>query len=221
MPDRHPSSVHQQRQRSKIRRGQKQAVYRPWSRTILARQRSGDPIERHTARTQGAFGSEERQIVEPTAVTLAVKERHHDRGTEVHIVRLAGSLRSAPHNRVLLRAAAVRTPEHSTLDIRTVAGIPFFNEDDEVSLGIPQKVAELRDTIAAADGAILATPEQRHPACRRVYARVGFSPARRHSAAQIHGLERVGSCRAQASLLTTAFASIFIAHLRDLYRGRC
>lgn len=109
MPDRHPSSVHQQRQRSKIRRGQKQAVYRPWSRTILARQRSGDPIERHTARTQGAFGSEERQIVEPTAVTLAVKERHHDRGTEVHIVRLAGSLRSAPHNRVLLRAAAVRT----------------------------------------------------------------------------------------------------------------
>lgn len=50
-------------------------------------------------------------------------------------------------------------PADSSLDVRTLHGIPLFNADDEAERGIPSTVAELKEVIAGADGLILATPE--------------------------------------------------------------
>jgi len=45
-----------------------------------------------------------------------------------------------------------------TLDIRTLHGIPLY--DDEAARGLPEAIGALKDAIAA-DGVILATPEYR------------------------------------------------------------
>ncbi len=50
-------------------------------------------------------------------------------------------------------------PAGSTLDVRTLHGIPLFNADEETEQGLPLAVAELKEAIVAADGLILATPE--------------------------------------------------------------
>lgn len=50
-------------------------------------------------------------------------------------------------------------PSGSTLNVRTLHGIPLFNADDEAEHGIPETVSDVKEAIAAADGLILATPE--------------------------------------------------------------
>ncbi len=76
-----------------------------------------------------------------------------------HIVGIAGSLRQQSYNLGLLRAAADMMPEGATLDVRTIAGIPLYNGDDEAAAGAPPAVVALKEAIAAADGLVLATPE--------------------------------------------------------------
>lgn len=75
------------------------------------------------------------------------------------IVGIAGSLRHHSFNLGLLRAAEILMPVGTSLDVRTVAGIPLYNADDEAALGLPPSVVALKDAIAGADGLILATPE--------------------------------------------------------------
>jgi NAD(P)H-dependent FMN reductase len=75
------------------------------------------------------------------------------------LIGLSGSLRRASFNTALLRAAAELAPEGDELSIRTVHGIPLYDEDIETSEGIPQAVSELKEAVAAADGLLLATPE--------------------------------------------------------------
>jgi chromate reductase, NAD(P)H dehydrogenase (quinone) len=78
--------------------------------------------------------------------------------TVTHIVGIAGSLRRASYNLNLLRAAASLMPDGATLDVRTIAGIPLYNADEEAG-GLPPAVVALKDAIAGADGLVLATPE--------------------------------------------------------------
>lgn len=75
------------------------------------------------------------------------------------ILGLAGSLRSASFNGVLLRAAAHLAPAGSTLEIASIRGIPLYDGDVEARDGVPDVVSALKDRIAAADGLLLATPE--------------------------------------------------------------
>ena len=75
------------------------------------------------------------------------------------IVAIAGSLRRQSFNLGLLRAAAGMMPDGATLDVRTLAGIPLYNADDETADGLPPAVAELKAAVVAADGLLLATPE--------------------------------------------------------------
>jgi len=75
------------------------------------------------------------------------------------LIGISGSLRKASFNTRLLRTAAGFVPDGSSLDARTIHGIPLYDGDVEASDGIPEVVAALKDAIASADGLVLATPE--------------------------------------------------------------
>jgi NAD(P)H-dependent FMN reductase len=75
------------------------------------------------------------------------------------IVAISGSLRRGSYNSALVRNAAALMPSGAELVVATIAGIPLYDGDVEAAEGIPRAVAELKATIAAADGLLLATPE--------------------------------------------------------------
>jgi chromate reductase len=76
-----------------------------------------------------------------------------------HIIGISGSIRRASFNTALLNAAAGLAPAGSTLDIRSIAGIPLYDGDVEARDGIPGEVSTLKDAIAGADGLLIVTPE--------------------------------------------------------------
>jgi NAD(P)H-dependent FMN reductase len=75
------------------------------------------------------------------------------------LIGISGSLRQASYNSALLRNAVGLMPENADLVVDTVRGIPLYDGDVEVNEGIPERVAELKEAIAAADGLLLVTPE--------------------------------------------------------------
>jgi chromate reductase, NAD(P)H dehydrogenase (quinone) len=75
------------------------------------------------------------------------------------IIGLSGSLRAASFNSGLLRAAKDVTPAGATLQIESIRGIPLYDGDEEAAHGLPPRVAELKETVASADGLLLVTPE--------------------------------------------------------------
>ncbi len=75
------------------------------------------------------------------------------------IIGLCGSLRKDSFNLALLKAASRLAPAGCRIDVRTLHGIPLYDADLEASDGIPEAVQVLKDTIAAADGLLLSTPE--------------------------------------------------------------
>ena len=77
----------------------------------------------------------------------------------ITLIGLSGSLRRGSFNTSLLRAAAALMPEGATLDLRTLHGIPLYDGDVEADEGIPASVTALKDSIAAAQGVLLGTPE--------------------------------------------------------------
>jgi NAD(P)H-dependent FMN reductase len=50
-------------------------------------------------------------------------------------------------------------PASATLEIESIRGIPLYDGDVEAAHGIPARVAELKDKVAAADALLLVTPE--------------------------------------------------------------
>jgi chromate reductase len=79
--------------------------------------------------------------------------------TMTKLIGLSGSLRQASYNTALLRNAAGMMPEGSELIVETIRDIPLYDADLEAAEGLPTKVTALKDTIAAADGLLLVTPE--------------------------------------------------------------
>jgi NAD(P)H-dependent FMN reductase len=75
------------------------------------------------------------------------------------IVGIAGSLRRASYNAMLLRAAAEAMAQGTTLEIASIREFPLYDADLETEQGIPVAVQQLKDRIAAADGLLIATPE--------------------------------------------------------------
>jgi NAD(P)H-dependent FMN reductase len=74
------------------------------------------------------------------------------------IVGFAGSLRSGSYNAALLREAQRAAPQRDELQIVSIADIPLYNYDVEVS-AYPPAVSALKDRIVRADGLLIATPE--------------------------------------------------------------
>src|SRR5450432_1444828 len=75
------------------------------------------------------------------------------------LIGLSGSLRRGSFNTALLRAATALLPPDTTLDLRTLHGIPLYDADVETHDGIPASVVALKHAIASAHGVLLATPE--------------------------------------------------------------
>ncbi len=75
------------------------------------------------------------------------------------IVGISGSLRKGSFNTSLLRAAAELAPEDVTLTVETIRGVPLYDADEESANGVPKRVEELKDAVAAADGLLIVTPE--------------------------------------------------------------
>lgn len=84
---------------------------------------------------------------------------------DVKVLVLVGSLRAASVNRRLAELAVDAAPEGVTLSIYPgLADVPFYNEDldtdEDLDTGAPpQAVSALRAAAAAADAALVVTPE--------------------------------------------------------------
>lgn len=75
------------------------------------------------------------------------------------ILGLSGSLRRGSFNAGLLRAAAELAPAGVTIDIGSIRDVPLYDADAEQAEGIPAPVQALKASLLAADGLLLATPE--------------------------------------------------------------
>jgi chromate reductase len=75
------------------------------------------------------------------------------------ILGISGSLRAASYNTALLRAAQALAGDGLDFPVATLHGIPVYDGDLEARDGIPAPVQALKESIIAADGVILATPE--------------------------------------------------------------
>jgi chromate reductase, NAD(P)H dehydrogenase (quinone) len=76
----------------------------------------------------------------------------------IHVLGIAGSLRSGSLNTAALRAAAELLPEGMTLEIYDLSAIPMYNGDVDAN-GAPAAVQDFKNRIAAADALLIATPE--------------------------------------------------------------
>ena len=80
----------------------------------------------------------------------------------MNLVAIPGSLREASHNKELLRLAVklleAAGAKVDWIDLRALA-IPIYDGDLEASSGLPAGALELAARIAAADGLVIASPE--------------------------------------------------------------
>ena len=76
---------------------------------------------------------------------------------QITILGIAGSLRKQSYNKGALRAAQSLLPAGAKLEVFDLAGIPVYNQDEEKSP--PQKVADLKSRIRAADAILISTAE--------------------------------------------------------------
>jgi chromate reductase, NAD(P)H dehydrogenase (quinone) len=74
------------------------------------------------------------------------------------LVAFAGSLRSGSYNRALIRAATELVPAGTIIETIEIGGLPFYNADVEAK-GDPPAVATFKQSLADADGILIATPE--------------------------------------------------------------
>lgn len=79
---------------------------------------------------------------------------------DVTVLVLVGSLRAASVNRQIAELAASSAPAGVSLGVFDGLGdLPFYNEDLDTPAALPAPVAALREAAAAADAALVVTPE--------------------------------------------------------------
>ena len=79
----------------------------------------------------------------------------------IHVLAVAGSLRSGSFNKMALKAAKVIEPEGMEIEIFDLSHIPLYNEDLRAQ-GFPPSVATFRSKIRDADALLFSTPEYNH-----------------------------------------------------------
>lgn len=77
---------------------------------------------------------------------------------ETKIMAIVGSLRADSVNGAVARAAIAAAPDGVTIELFDLSDIPLYNGDIEEA-GIPASVQALHDTVEAADGLMIFSPE--------------------------------------------------------------
>jgi NAD(P)H-dependent FMN reductase len=75
------------------------------------------------------------------------------------VIAISGSLRKQSFNTAFLQNAKKLAPEVMNIQLRTLEGIPLYNQDDEEHSGVPEAAQKLKEEIATADAMIICTPE--------------------------------------------------------------
>jgi chromate reductase len=75
----------------------------------------------------------------------------------MNILAISGSLRKDSFNTLLLHTLQPLAPAGMQIEIADINSLPLYNQDDEAAF--PKEAQALKDTIAAADGIIISTPE--------------------------------------------------------------
>ena len=80
---------------------------------------------------------------------------------EIYLVGISGSLRKGSYNTALLHFSTTVLPEHTALEIATIADLPMYNADLDIPASgkRPESVQKLRDQLARADGILFVSPE--------------------------------------------------------------
>jgi chromate reductase len=136
----------------------------------------------------------------------------------IHVLGIAGSLRTGSLNTAALRAAAELLPEGMTLEIYDLSAIPMYNADVDAN-GTPDAVQDFKNRIAAADALLIATPEYNYsiPGVLKNALDWASRPAGRAplngKPVAIMGVAggRFGTVRAQLNLRQVAFATGMLA----------
>ena len=79
--------------------------------------------------------------------------------TTLKVVGFSGSLRRGSLNSAALRVVKALAPADLTIDIFDLSPIPLYNDDLRTNEGYPEGVQSFRDSLKAADGVLIATPE--------------------------------------------------------------
>jgi len=75
------------------------------------------------------------------------------------VLTLSGSLRQSSFNTALAHAAQVMAPHGMPIEVATLHGVPLYDDDLDVSEGIPAAVLKLKAQILDVDALLMVTPE--------------------------------------------------------------
>ena len=78
--------------------------------------------------------------------------------TPLKVLGISGSLRRGSYNTAALKAAQALAPDGMTIEIASIADIPFYDADIQAE-GFPGSVQALGEKIRAADAVLFASPE--------------------------------------------------------------
>lgn len=78
--------------------------------------------------------------------------------TSLKVLAISGSLRKASYNTAALRAAQELAPDDMTIELASIADIPFYDADLQAQ-GFPRSVLDLGEKIRAADAVLFGSPE--------------------------------------------------------------
>lgn len=80
----------------------------------------------------------------------------------MNVIGIAGSLRQGSFNRMLLHTAVELAPDRMHIETFDLADVPLYNADLDTDDRRPAAVRSLKQSIADADGVLIASPEYNH-----------------------------------------------------------
>ena len=92
-------------------------------------------------------------------------EVHNARGSlpvrPLGLLAISGSLRQASFSTALLKALSQEEFPNIAIAVRTLEGIPLYNEDLDTEPAL-RAIAEMRAAVSRSDGVVIASPEYNH-----------------------------------------------------------
>ena len=80
----------------------------------------------------------------------------------MNVLGIVGSLRAGSYNRMLMRSAVDLAPEAMVIEVFDLTDLPLYNADLDSDEQRPGRAQTLKDSIARADGVLIASPEYNH-----------------------------------------------------------